>query len=73
MKETRDLPLQPESFFLNVLLAEKCRNTAQECLLRESWGRQTGGCLVTVGCSDLPFFVVVNDRRQAILISGSLH
>lgn len=73
MTETRDVPLQPASFSLSVLLAEKCRNTAQECLLRESWGRQAGGYLVTVGCSDLPFFVVSSDRCQAVLISGSLH
>lgn len=48
-KETRALPLEPESFFLNVLLAPKFQNTAQECVPKEGWGHQAGGCLVRAG------------------------
>lgn len=42
MRETCVVPLQPESFLLSILLAQKFRNTAQECLPRESRGRQAG-------------------------------
>lgn len=39
------VPLQPESFLLDVLLASTWRSSAQECLPKEGWGSWAGELL----------------------------
>lgn len=71
MKETWAMSLYPESFLLHVLLAPKFQNTAQECVPKEGWGHQAGGCWWRVDSSALPFFILssgTNTRQYEFVV-----